>query len=99
MRGILQSWGCQVETAASGDAALAALSANGGKPDLIISDYRLADGATGIDAIELLRAAAGAPIPAFVITGDTAPSTCARPAPMASTSCTSQCRPWRSAPR
>jgi signal transduction histidine kinase len=73
MRGILQSWGCQVETAASGDAALATLSANGGKPDLIISDFRLADGATGIEAIERLRAAAGAPIPAFVITGDTAP--------------------------
>jgi signal transduction histidine kinase/CheY-like chemotaxis protein len=73
MRGILQSWGCQVETAASGDAALAALSANGGKPDLIISDYRLADGATGIEAIERLRVAAGATIPAFVITGDTAP--------------------------
>ena len=73
MRGILQSWGCQVETAASGDAALAALAANGGLPDLIISDSRLADGATGIEAIERLREALGAPIPAFVITGDTAP--------------------------
>jgi signal transduction histidine kinase/CheY-like chemotaxis protein len=73
MRGILQSWGCQVETAASGNAAVAALAANGGRPDLIISDSRLADGATGIEAIERLRAAVGAPIPAFVITGDTAP--------------------------
>jgi signal transduction histidine kinase/CheY-like chemotaxis protein len=73
MRGILQSWGCQVETAASGDAALAALAQNGGPPDLIISDSRLADGATGIEAIARLRAAAGTPIPAFVITGDTAP--------------------------
>jgi signal transduction histidine kinase/CheY-like chemotaxis protein len=73
MRGILQSWGCQVETAASGDAALAALAANGGAPDLIISDSRLPDGATGIEAIARLRQAAGVPIPAFVITGDTAP--------------------------
>jgi signal transduction histidine kinase len=73
MRGILQSWGCQVETATSGDAALAVLTANGALPDLIISDSRLADGRTGIEAIERLRAAAGAPIPAFVITGDTAP--------------------------
>jgi signal transduction histidine kinase len=73
MRGILQSWGCQVETAASGEAALAALAVNGGPPDLIISDSRLADGKTGIEAIQRLRAAAGAPIPAFVITGDTAP--------------------------
>jgi CheY-like chemotaxis protein len=73
MPGILQSWGCQVETAASGDAALAVLAANGGKPDLIISDSRLADGEAGIATIERLRQAAGAPIPAFVITGDTAP--------------------------
>jgi two-component system, sensor histidine kinase len=73
MRGILQSWGCQVETAASGDAALAGLAASGSKPDLIISDSRLADGETGIEAIRRLRQAAGIPIPAFVITGDTAP--------------------------
>jgi signal transduction histidine kinase/CheY-like chemotaxis protein len=73
MRGILQSWGCQVETAPSGDAALAALPKDGSPPDLIISDSGLADGQTGIQAIERLRAALGAPIPAFVITGDTAP--------------------------
>jgi signal transduction histidine kinase/CheY-like chemotaxis protein len=73
MRGILESWGCQVETAASGDAALAALAHDGRRLDLIISDSRLAGGDTGIEAIERLRAAAGAPIPAFVITGDTAP--------------------------
>jgi CheY-like chemotaxis protein len=73
MRGILQSWGCEVETAVSGDAALAALARNGSLPDLIISDSGLADGQTGIQAIQRLRAAAGAPIPAFVITGDTAP--------------------------
>jgi signal transduction histidine kinase/CheY-like chemotaxis protein len=73
MRGILQSWGCEVETAASGDAALAALAQHGRRPDLIISDSRLAEGKTGIEAIERLRASAGALIPAFVITGDTAP--------------------------
>jgi CheY-like chemotaxis protein len=73
MRGILQSWGCEVETAASGDAALAILATNGGKPDLIISDSRLAHGETGLEAIARLRQAAGTPIPAFVITGDTAP--------------------------
>jgi two-component system, sensor histidine kinase len=70
MRGILQSWGCQVETATSADAVLAK---NGSPPDLIISDSGLADGQTGIQAIQRLRQAAGAPIPAFVITGDTAP--------------------------
>src|SRR5262245_15378101 len=73
MRGILQSWGCRVQTAASGDAALAGLAKDGGSPDLIISDSRLADGESGVETIERLRAAVGAPIPAFVITGDTAP--------------------------
>lgn len=73
MRGILQSWGCEVRTAASGAAALADLSERGVRPDLIISDSRLADGKTGLEAIERLRQLAGAPIPAFVITGDTAP--------------------------
>jgi len=73
MRGILQSWGCQVQTATSDAAALASVAKNGGKPDLIISDYRLAEGKTGIQAVELLREAVAAPVPAFIITGDTAP--------------------------
>ena len=73
MRGILQSWGCEVQTAATGDAALAALAQIGRPPDVIISDSHLADGKTGLEAIARLRAAAGTPIPAFVITGDTAP--------------------------
>jgi CheY-like chemotaxis protein len=42
-------------------------------PDLIISDYRLTDGHTGIEAIQRLRSAFHAPIPAFLITGDIAP--------------------------
>ncbi len=73
MRGILQGWGCQVETAVSGAAALARLKEDGARPDLIISDSRLVDGQTGIDAIERVRAALGARVPAFIITGDTAP--------------------------
>jgi signal transduction histidine kinase len=49
MRGILQSWGCRVQTAASGTAALANVADGGAQPDLIISDLRLADGETGIE--------------------------------------------------
>jgi CheY-like chemotaxis protein len=73
MRGILQSWGCKVRTAASGTAALAELSERNVRPDLIISDARLADGKTGMEAIARLRQIAGASVPALVITGDTAP--------------------------
>ncbi len=73
MRGLLRSWGCQVVTAESDQAALARLAGRDRRPDLIISDYRLADGNTGFEVIKSLRSALGAPIPAFLITGDTAP--------------------------
>ena len=73
MRGILQSWGCRVVTAASDTQAFAGLAEEGGQPDLIISDYRLADGKTGIEAIERLRDALDFAVPAFLISGDTAP--------------------------
>ena len=43
MRGALKSWGCNVVTASSGAAALACLAELERPPDLIISDYRLAD--------------------------------------------------------
>ncbi len=73
MSGLLQSWGCRVTAAGSEDAALAAVADPQQKPDLIISDYRLLDGKTGFDAIDRIRTACGAPIPAFLISGDTAP--------------------------
>jgi len=40
-------------------------------PDAIISDYRLRNGKTGIEAIARLREAVAAPIPAFLMSGDT----------------------------
>jgi CheY-like chemotaxis protein len=70
---LLRSWGCQVIAAASDNAALASLDGYDRRPDLIISDYRLADGNTGFQVIDRLRSALRAPIPAFLITGDTAP--------------------------
>ena len=73
MGGILRSWGCKILTADSEEAALSTLAAGRQRPDLIISDYRLADGKTGIEAIGRLRDMLGAPIPAFLISGDTAP--------------------------
>ncbi|UGY22155.1 hybrid sensor histidine kinase/response regulator [Bradyrhizobium septentrionale] len=42
--------------------------------DLIIADYRLGDGATGLEAIEALCAHIGRAVPAFIVTGDTSPS-------------------------
>jgi len=72
MGGLLRNWGCRVVSAASPDDILAGLAGHD-VPDLIISDYRLGDGHSGINAIDELRASFGAPIPAFLISGDTAP--------------------------
>jgi signal transduction histidine kinase/DNA-binding NarL/FixJ family response regulator len=73
MRGVLKSWGCSVVTAGSESEALAVLTGHERPPDLIISDYRLGDGKTGFELIERLRGTFGASIPAFLISGDTAP--------------------------
>jgi signal transduction histidine kinase/CheY-like chemotaxis protein len=66
--GLLRSWGCRVITGRSDREALTKL--NGSTPDLIISDYHLQEGRSGIDAIGELRDALGSQIPAFLISGD-----------------------------
>jgi signal transduction histidine kinase/DNA-binding NarL/FixJ family response regulator len=73
MQGVLKSWGCSVVTASSEGTALARLLELKRLPDLIISDYRLGGGKIGFKAIERLRKALGTSIPAFLISGDTAP--------------------------
>jgi two-component system, sensor histidine kinase len=71
MRGLLQGWGCRVVTADSSDAALAGLANHRKPPNLVISDYFLANETTGVDVIERLRVAFSDRIPAFLISGDT----------------------------
>jgi signal transduction histidine kinase/CheY-like chemotaxis protein/HAMP domain-containing protein len=71
--GLLGKWGYSVVTALSDEAALTQLTERKRRPDLIISDYHLANGKTGIEAIERIGAAFGASIPAVLISGDTAP--------------------------
>ena len=39
-------------------------------PDLIVADYRLRDGQTGIEAIEIIRSSLGVPVPAILVSGD-----------------------------
>jgi signal transduction histidine kinase/CheY-like chemotaxis protein len=67
---LLESWGCQVQAAEGLDEAKSLL-AGGVIPDLVISDYRLREGANGIDAIRHVRALAGRPLPACLMSGDT----------------------------
>lgn len=69
MEALLENWGLDVITAndPSDPAALAALEQG---PAMFIVDYHLDDGLTGERAVALLRAKAGANIPAMVITAD-----------------------------
>jgi CheY-like chemotaxis protein len=71
MEGLLRGWGCRVSTWTAGEAALANFIEPYETPDIIISDYHLSHGKTGIEAIERIRAAFHASIPALLITGDT----------------------------
>ena len=71
MSGLMKNWGCTVVTGDGEQAALAGLSGHRKRPDIIISDYHLSNGRTGIEAIAELRHALSAPIPAFLMTGDT----------------------------
>jgi len=73
MGSLLRSWGYRVITGASDNAALVSLRAQQRTPDLIISDYRLPGGKTGIEVIDRLRSTLCADIPAFLLSGDTNP--------------------------
>lgn len=73
MGALLAHWGCEVVLAASGDDVLITLATLARTPDAIVCDYRLADGATGIEAIQRIRSACHRQIPATLVSGDTAP--------------------------
>lgn len=73
MQAVLEGWGCVVDLAGSEDEALEKMQ-GGVTPHVIVADYRLRDGKTGVQAIERLRRTYGADIPALIITGDTDPA-------------------------
>lgn len=68
---LLRDCGCRCEAAECIEEALALASAHA--PDLVISDYRLREQRTGLEAIAALRELLGNTLPALLITGDTAP--------------------------
>ncbi len=67
---LLKVEGYRVTAAASLAEALQLLKENE-PPDLIVADYHLRDGETGIDAIGVLRRTLGKPTKAVLVTGDT----------------------------
>ncbi len=73
MRMLLENWGCRVITAEGSASLLAALDETGLKPDILVADFRLREGSTGLAAINHIESHFGASIPTLIITGDTAP--------------------------
>jgi signal transduction histidine kinase/CheY-like chemotaxis protein len=69
---LLTGWGHDVIAAPSGDEAVLQLSTCTLKPALILCDYRLRDGESGLAVIERLRSEYNEALPAILITGDTA---------------------------
>jgi PleD family two-component response regulator len=68
----LESVGHEVIAAESRRELIEALG--GRRPDVVLSDYRLTAGETGLDVIDSVRELHGSVIPALVMTGETAPS-------------------------
>lgn len=68
---LLRDWGCECEAADSIEEALALARIQA--PDIVISDYRLRERRTGVEAIVALRTLLENELPALLITGDTAP--------------------------
>lgn len=70
---LLKEWGCQVVTGESAAALLEKLRQQPVEPDVILADYRLRDGLTGVEAVADIRALYERNVPAVIITGDTSP--------------------------
>jgi signal transduction histidine kinase len=73
MCGLFRSWGYHLLVAGTDDEALAGVADRDRPPDLIVSDYHLSGGKTGIEVIEALRKTLSAEIPAFLVSGDINP--------------------------
>ena len=73
MASLLTEWGFKVATADSGAMILGKLANASSRPDLILCDYRLRNGESGIEVIRDIRDEFNEEIPAALITGDTGP--------------------------
>ncbi|MBH0238620.1 NahK/ErcS family hybrid sensor histidine kinase/response regulator [Methylobrevis albus] len=73
---LLTRWSCRVATAADAAGALAAIERDGA-PDVVLADYHLDDGQTGLGAVAALRARLGRDVPVVVVTADHGPAVAA----------------------
>lgn len=70
LKSLFEIWDCNVVVAEDGDMAIELLRAYSKPPSGIISDYRLRNGKTGVDAISYVQQEYTHTIPAIIVTGD-----------------------------
>ncbi|MFQ6005360.1 MAG: hybrid sensor histidine kinase/response regulator, partial [Woeseia sp.] len=68
---LLEAEGYRVATAESASEAQAVVKHLDTNPSLIISDFHLLDGSTGVEAVTSIRECVGNNVPAFIVSGDT----------------------------
>lgn len=68
---LLEAEGFTIEQAASATEAMEIVRRLDVAPALIVSDFHLLDGSTGVEAVAAIREHCGGSIPAFVVSGDT----------------------------
>lgn len=73
MKELLLGWGCTPVVALDGRTAVLDLARGERRPDIVIADYHLDGGATGVDAVEEIREVYGREVPGLIITADHSP--------------------------
>jgi two-component system, sensor histidine kinase len=73
MRELLHGWGCTPVVAVDGRSVVLDLARAERMPDIVIADYHLDGGATGVDAVEEIREVYGHHVPGLIITADRSP--------------------------
>nr|WP_246500603.1 ATP-binding protein [Azospirillum rugosum] len=73
LRDMFREWGYEVLIAGSTDQAVERVREAGRFPDAMLVDYRLREGRVGTEAVVRIRAMAGAPVPAMILTGESGP--------------------------
>ncbi len=71
---MLEDWGFRVAEAGSGteaDGLLDELIESGQPPDVILADYRLPEGTTGLMVMDMVRRRLSRDVPGVLLTGDT----------------------------
>ena len=70
MQSLLTRWGCDVRLARNTDDVLEILAGSNFRPGMLLADFHLDQGVTGLDIIKLVRASSSPNIPALLITAD-----------------------------